>query len=87
MTAASRKNVTTSPTLLAQNADFDGAPISFLFKNLDASASVDLGGATVATGAGYPLAAGGSIAWDLQPGKAVYAVAAAGVVVVAVASE
>lgn len=61
----------------------DGDGVTLLLKNAGAAA-VDLGPAGVATGAGYPLAAGDIVSVDLAPGEALYAVAASGTVNVGV---
>lgn len=45
--------------------------------NCDTANGVDLGGATVATGAGYPLAFGADVELTVFAGDSVYAVCAA----------
>lgn len=77
--SGSRVTVTTSPTVIVAA---DGQ--SILIKNIG-SIDVDLGGATVAAGAGFPLAAGGEVAMDLQGWSGgLYAVTASATAVVCV---
>ena len=84
---AARVSVTTSATALnaAATTQHPSDMQSVLVKNLDASASVDVGPSTVTSGAGYPLAAGESVSMDLSgTGAIVYAIAGSGTVSVAV---
>lgn len=70
-----RVQVTDSPTALT--VDESGRPVpggSILVTNVSLSA-LDLGGEDVATGEGYELAPGDSLATDLQQSEILYAVA------------
>lgn len=67
----------TESTNLATPATDNVAGSSILVTNRHPSASVDLGGSDVATGAGYELKAGESVTIDLDS-EGAYAVAAAG---------
>jgi hypothetical protein len=88
--SATRVTVGTSPTRLDATAESDkvsgldtprGDGQGVIVSNLDASATVYLGGAEVSTGAGFALAAGASLTVDLRPGDALYGVVASGTAV------
>jgi hypothetical protein len=86
-----RVTVTDEPTRLSTNPTDAGHPGSaVLVKNPAGSGGdIDIGGATVASGAGYLLAEGDPpLAWQLERPEAVYGIAADGeTVVVHVAEE
>lgn len=71
-----RVTVTTTATLLS-TATVSGQSIAVTNKG---AAAVDLGGSTVATGAGYSLAVDATASTDLDPGEELYAIAASGTV-------
>jgi BRCT domain type II-containing protein len=81
---AASVSVTTSATKLAENtavsvgADSDKDTISFLLKNITASATIYLAGAnTVTTANGWPWETGdGPISVDLEPGEALWGIVA-----------
>lgn len=74
-----RVAVANVPTLVVA-ADPDGS--SVLVRNADAAAAVDLGGPTVATGAGFSLGAGAAVSLDLAPNEKLYGVTASGSITV-----
>lgn len=74
-----RVQVGTEPTLLSSSAGKVGEKRAIYFKNKGA-ASVDIGGADVATGEGYELEAGEGISLDVLGRDDPYAVAASGTV-------
>lgn len=83
-TVGKRVTVTTAPTKL--NSASSGATdptigSSLTVRNRHATASVDVGGVTVASGAGFELLAGESIPMDVGRGEDVYAICASGTVV------
>lgn len=78
---SAQKSVTTSATLLTATTAPTNYGASLLATNRHATVSVFLGPAGV-TSSGYELKAGESIAFDLAPGEALYAIAASGTVLV-----
>jgi hypothetical protein len=72
---ASRVTVTTSATLIAAS-DADGS--SVVVRNPVGGATVDVGPAAVASGSGFQLLAGESVALDLAPGETLYGIAGSG---------
>lgn len=76
-----RITVPNSPTLIGTGSDRIDNARPFIIRNLDASASVDLGGSAVGVGAGFPLLAGEMIAVTLMVNDNLYAIAAGSVVV------
>jgi hypothetical protein len=73
-----RVTVANSPTLIAGGED--GGHV--LVRNADASAAIDLGGQSVATGAGFSLIAGATVAFETGGTKKLYGVTASGTVIV-----
>lgn len=78
---SAQKSVTTSATLLTATTAPSNFGASILATNRHATVSVYLGPAGV-TSSGYELKAGESVATDLSPGEALYAIAASGTVTV-----
>lgn len=73
----------TATPLVAADASDTTTGNSLAIQNTGAS-TVYIGGPSVTTGSGYPLAAGGQIGADLAPGEDLYGVVASGTVTVAV---
>lgn len=71
-----RVNVTNVPTLLLDQGGKD-ASVSVGVKNPSASV-IDVGDATVASGAGWEIAAGDRDTFDLHTGDKLYAIVASG---------
>jgi hypothetical protein len=83
-TVGKRVTVAVTPTKLNSASSGPGDPTvgsSLTVRNRDASASVYLGGSTVATGTGFELLAGESLPMDVGRGEDVYAICAASTVV------
>lgn len=72
--SSERLLVTDVPAIAADGMSGD----SFLLRNASATDSIDLGGETVLTGAGFELSAGESVNVEIPGGDALFAVAAAG---------
>lgn len=87
MTAASQVTVGTTAVRMAVAAKGLGGSLSYLVKNLDASATVYFGGSTVTTSTGYPLGPGSFMSMDVTPGNDLWAVVASGSAIVAVIGE
>jgi uncharacterized Zn-binding protein involved in type VI secretion len=80
---ASRVSVGTTPTAL--NADSSDPVSGTVIVITNGATAVDIGGSTVATGTGYPLAANGVVGpIPLTAGEVVYGVTAAGTSTVSV---
>jgi hypothetical protein len=69
-----RVSVTQAATVIADGAQGD----DFLVRNRSAADSVDLGGATVAAGAGFELGAGESVNVQIIDTDKLYGIAGAG---------
>lgn len=82
-----RVTVGTAPVQLAVGFGGLEGSLSYLVKNLDTAATIDIGGPGVTSGAGYPLGPGASLSADLISGNQLWAVAASGTVSVAVLGE
>lgn len=83
MAASGRRvTVTTSPTRLdtADKSQDHQSGDTIVLRNTDASASVDIGGASVASGSGFELVAGAGLSYDLAGSDGLYAIAASGTV-------
>lgn len=74
-----RVNVTAGTVAIVGS---DADQVSVLVRNTDSAATVDIGGAAVAAGAGYRLLAGAAVAMDLYRGETLYGVVSSGTVVV-----
>lgn len=74
MVDAEQVAVADTPTAL----NIAGSGARLLLANLDATNPVDLGGSTVASGGGFPLAQETQATVDVKPGSVLYAVAGAG---------
>jgi hypothetical protein len=74
--AVSAARVTVSTAAVALNTTSTGGN-TLTIKNTDATNAADLGTASVAAGAGFPLAAGLSVTVEVDPGDVLYAVRSA----------
>lgn len=75
-------SVGTTATALSEAETDSRSGSSIVVQNTDASAAVYLGKSDVATGTGYKLIAGASLALHLNHEESLYGVAASGTVVV-----
>lgn len=77
---ASRPSVTTSATKIAENTSGDSTDVStlsFVLKNLTASASIYVGPSGVTTSNGFEWAVSdGPLSIDLEPGEELYGIVA-----------
>lgn len=78
--SSSRVTVTTDATVIVASASADPGGVSVAVRNDDATASIDIGGPDVASGAGFELAPGEVVSVDLGPTEKLYGIAAAGTV-------
>lgn len=81
--SSAQVSVTTSATLLSSAETDDRAGSSLALTN-GGDAAVFLGASGVTTGTGFGLAAGASMALDLQPGESLYGIVASGTQAVSV---
>lgn len=83
--SAARVTVGTSATALTSGDPGQQVGSGIAFRNMDATATVFIGGPGVTAAAGYPLEAGEELSLDLENTKDLpYAITASGSVVVAV---
>lgn len=75
--AATATLITSAPAGGGARSEVDGA--SVVVRNRGAI-SIDVGGADVVSGAGYELAPGEWLSFDLDPGEGLYGIAASGTV-------
>lgn len=76
--SAASVTVATTATVLTSAESDDRAGFSVLVKVPAEGATVYLGGSGVTTGAGYPLAEGEAMAFDLSPGESLFGIVASG---------
>jgi hypothetical protein len=76
--AVSAEVKTISSTALALNTDADVVSGTRLFVKNKGGAGVDLGASGVTAGAGYPLATGESLTFQLAAGEILYAIRSTG---------
>lgn len=81
--SSAQVSVTTSATLLS-SAETDDRTGSALALTNGGAVTVFLGASGVTTGSGFGLAAGTSMALDLQPGESLYGIVASGTATVSV---
>lgn len=74
-----RITVLTTPVVIGTGSDRIDNARPFLIRNLDASASIDLGGSGVAVGSGFPLLAGEMISVTLMLNDNLFAVSSGSV--------
>lgn len=77
---ASRVNVTSAATAVNSSVPSTTGQ-KCMVRNRDLSASIFLGGANVTTATGFEVLAGEAVTVDLQPGDALFAIAATGSIV------
>lgn len=80
--ATAQVSVGTTATALAAYEHAGRTGNSIAVQNVDSTNAVYLGASGVTTGTGYKLTAGSSIAFDLDDGETLYAIAASGTVTI-----